>query len=151
MRKLYLAIIFLMLFNSFLVLTAVFFDGNVEYSAVNITSDSEFSDYQDFGNIGNIILVMLQNPVTWGLIAIVTVSSGVVGYFTGGAKNVALYLGIGLFISVLTGLFSSSITVLTNNQTNPLVLGTVNMISVILSLLFVFTIAEMLSGQGGVD
>jgi len=150
MRFVTQVLIGLIVFNAMLILTAPFFPTTyveeTPYGAVNITSDTNYSQYGEF------------SIDFWGILF----GSGGLGFATMGTSLVlgvlwTAYskdlkpLGIATFAGLVTTLFITAASVLYSISQNVYIQGLIAIIGVIIGILIAFTMAEAMMGQTGVD
>lgn len=147
MRFIYKLLIGLLIFNSMLLLFAPFFPAPAttpSESAVNITSDSDFTSYQNIGSanmIGNMILT--GGGVFAGAI--------VLGLLT---RQLGLFIGAGSFIALISGLWvgaSGVIVPILQMANNWIILAMYSLINIIIGIIAVIAVVEMFTGQQGGD
>ena len=147
MRFIYKLLIGLIIFNSMLLLFAGFFPvetTTISESATNITSDSDFTSYQNIGSastIGNMILT--GGGVFAGAV--------VLGILT---QQLSIFIGAGSFIGLITALWvgaSGVIVPILQMADNWIVLAMYSLITVIIGIVAVIAVVEMFAGQQGGD
>ena len=147
MRFIYKLLIGLLIFNSMLLLFAPFFPvgtTTLSESATNITSDSEFTSYQNIGSanmIGNMIIT--GGGVFAGAI--------VLGLLT---QQLGLFIGAGSFIALIAALWrgaSGVIVPILQIANNWIVMAMYSLITIIIGIVAVIAVVEMFTAQQGGD
>lgn len=139
MRFVYILVIGLFAFNMILLTTADFFP-KTEYDAfaTNTTGNVEYGKYE--GGFANIVLPAVAASFTTFIGAVL------IGIAT---KNVGLYTGIGMFMSILTGLWVGVSNILGELFKAAYVRDIYLVISICVGILATISIIEMLTGQQG--
>ena len=147
MRFVYKILIGLLIFNSMLLLFAPFFPvetTTISESATNITSDSEFTSYQNIGSAG-----MIGNMILTG--GGVFAGAIVLGLLT---QQLGLFIGAGSFIALISGLWvgaSGVIVPILQIADNWIVMAMYSLITVIIGIVAVIAVVEMFTAQQGGD
>ena len=138
----------LVLFNFFLVLTSSFFPNATEQNnAIDVTTDPSIPNYN---NPAALIGGILINPSFLATFFILMAIGGVGGVLSG--RNVPLYLGISLIISLLAALYVSSIQVFTKISFNNIYIsGLITITTIMIGILFILGVGEMLTGRSDID
>lgn len=147
MRFIYKLLIGLLIFNSMLLLFASFFPvetTTLSESATNITSDSEFTSYEQIGSadmIGDMIIT--SGGVFFGAL--------VLGFLT---RQLGLFIGAGSFIALISGLWvgvAGVIVPILQIADNWIILAMYSLITIIIGIVAVISVVEMFTGQQGGD
>ena len=146
----------LIIFNSVLIIFSGYFvymptDPSGPYGAIDVSGDPDIAKYGEVGSIGSFLGALFSSGETLWIIGIIIVGSGFIGYFTGGAKNLPLALGIGLFLSMVVALFNTTKNVFFQIPPAGVVSSLTAVIFIGIGLLTVWTVGEMLLGSRGVD
>lgn len=113
-------------------------------SGYNITE----AKYKDVGNIGTIVLGMFTNPITLAIIAVFTTVSLGVGMFFGGARNIPIAIGIGIFLGIIASLWNNTFTLISSlAKSNIYVNGVFTLITVCIGIIIIFLVSEFFMGQ----
>lgn len=136
----------LVLFNFFLLLTASFFPNATEQNnAIDVTTDPSIPRYNDpSSGIGPAIV---NAGVLFGILM-------TAGLFTGilSGRNVPLYLGVSIVISLLASLYVASIQVFTKISFNNIYIsGLITITTIMIGILFILGLGEMLAGRSDTD
>jgi len=144
MRFIYKMLLGLILFNAMLVIFAYFFPMSPA-TGHDISGDTTYSNY---GNIGSgLFNNMYTNAVATG--GIVFGGSILVGIFTG---SLNLWIGIGAIVSVFVALWNMSWGTIQNlTSSYPVVNDLIVVMSIVIGILAVISIAEVLTAQRGAD
>jgi hypothetical protein len=146
MRFLYKMLIGLILFNSMLMTFSYFFPmSNIESKAHNITGDPTYTSY------GNMETGIFKNMYMSALASggVIFLGSILIGAFTGSFN---LWVGIGAVVSIFVGLWNMSWGVIKGlTDSYPVVKDLVFIMSIIIGILAVMSIAEILTAQRGAD
>jgi len=152
MRFMYKAVLGMLLFNFFLITFAGLFNPETDYNPTDPTTDEDIMDYGNVANAGTIIKTFLEEPSTWIIMGVLTLSSIAAKYFMGGQINTIQVVGIGAFIGLITAIFNASIQVFTNiANSNTYIKATYEISMVIFGILILITVIEMMLGQQGVN
>lgn len=144
MRFIYVVLISLIVFNGLVVALAPLFPGNT-YSDVGVDVEDELDSYSGFSS--DMLGTLIGNA--WGVGIGIFVFSVVIGALTG---HLGLFMGIGAFVSVVCSLWYSTmgiIGVLTDGF--DYVNSIVTIITIVIGVIFVFSVVEMLTGQKAVN
>lgn len=147
MRFLYKILIGLIIFNGVLVLFGSEFFPHTTYDekAVDVVNTTEVSGFRTLDQY--LFEDAWSTAGTVGL-AIFGVSL-VIGYLT---RNLALFIGIGAFISILCSVWMVTIgTIDEFVGSYPVVKGLILIITIVIGILAVLTVVEILTEQRGVD
>lgn len=148
MRFLYKILIGLIIFNSMLVLLAGFFTiqgvpPTESGSAVNVTSDTDFTDYE----------------ITGGFFALDTLTVSVfgiafgLGILFGWVLKSPIPIAAGLFSGFISAIYIRSASVINNiiPSGNWIISSIVGLVGIIIGILAAITIIEMFAQQTGAD
>ena len=151
----------LVIFNAWLIILApIFPSGTTGISdsatdpddlATNPRSDQDTQSRQfgDINNLGVVIIGMLVSPVSLGIIGLFVALSGGIGHVFGGAKNIPIAIGIGMFLGIITSLWVATSHVISNVDptNNPYVSGLLTLIPVVIGIIVVYRVSEMFASQ----
>ena len=146
----------MVIFNASLIIFSGYFvhsptDPSSPYGATDIISDEDISGYQEVGRITSFLSALFGSAATLFIIGTMIVGSAVIGWFTGGAKNLPLALGIGIFLGMVIALFNATSKVFMHITENSIVGYLITLIFIIIGLVTIWTVAEMFMGSRGVD
>jgi len=147
MRFLYKVLIGLIIFNGVLILFSDFFpysgEGEQAYDVLKEGEEGFESEYKlDEGLFGGV----LTDAV--GVAGTVLASAVIIGILS---HQVTLFVGVGAFIAVVSGLWVTTNGVLTKLANYPIVNGLVTIITIVIGILAVLTVVEIFTAQRGVD
>jgi hypothetical protein len=146
MRFIYKLLIGLILFNAMLVIFSGFFPASNQASfAKNVTTDPAYASYSGNIDTSTFTNMMLRAGVSAGA---VFTGALIIGLFT---SSLPLWLGIGIIVSIFVGLWNASWTVVLGITNYPIVNDLVTVMSIIICLLVLLSIAEVLTAQRGAD
>lgn len=145
MRFIYKILIGLIIFNGVLIAFSPFFPASTESKhAIDVTGDDDITQYGglDQGLFGDVWGTALS---VGGVVFGASLLLGVL------AKQVALFVGIGAFIAIITGLWSITNGVVVRLVNYPIVNTLVTLIIIIIGIVGVLSVVEMLNAQRGAD
>jgi hypothetical protein len=142
MRFLYKMLIGLILFNAMLTIFAGFFPMSSEGElAHNVTGDSAYTGYS-----------IMNTGIFTGAVAsggLVFAGSAIIGAITG---SMNLWIGAGLVVSIIVGLWNMSWGVIKSlTDAYPIVKDLVFVMSIVIGIIAVMSIAEIITAQRGAD
>ena len=135
-----------------LVMFAPFFSTPVS-TAGAVENNPEITKYKNVTSFGDLILALLGNGVVVAIVAAVLGTGLLAKWLSGGSINTMLLIGIGLFIAMVTILWSAASLAIANiNPYNDSNIATfITVITICIGLLLMFSIVELFTGQQGVD
>jgi len=155
MKFVYQLLIFLLIFSVMLSIFAQFFPGHPEsYDEQNpILADKNLRQYEGAGGSIRFFVQMIVNPNTLVVFLAVLGAAGIMSKVAGGSINVALLLGIGIFVATLVSVWTFAINTFSNlNYTNNLEITLMfDIINICIGILLMFTVVDLLTGQQGVE
>jgi len=118
-----------------------------------ITADKNLRQYEGVGGSISFFVQMLVNPNTLVVFLAVLGSAGIMSKISGGSINVALLLGIGIFVATLVSTWTFAMNTFSNlNYTNNLEITLMfDIINICIGILVMFTVVDLLTGQQGVE
>jgi len=137
----------LVLFNAFLVLTSGFFPKTAteQNNAIDITMNKDIPHYNDPASA--ISPAITNALVIFGIIMAAGLFTGVLS-----GRNVPLYLGVSIIISLLASLYFASIQVFTKISFNNIYIsGLITITTIMIGILFILGFGEMLTGRSDID
>jgi hypothetical protein len=140
------------IFDFMLVMFAPFFSTPVS-TAGAVENNPEITKYKNVSSFGDLILALLGNGVVVAIVAAVLGTGLLAKWLSGGSINTMLLIGIGLFIAMVTILWSAASLAIANiNPYNDSNIATfITVITICIGLLLMFSIVELFTGQQGVD
>jgi len=118
-----------------------------------VENNPEITKYKNVSSFGDLILALLGNGVVVAIVAAVLGTGLLAKWLSGGSINTMLLIGIGLFIAMVTILWSAASLAIANiNPYNDSNIATfITVITICIGLLLMFSIVELFTGQQGVD
>ena len=138
MKFIYYVLLGLVAFNAMLVLFAGFFP-NVQVNPVDVTVNATFSPYSGLTSWNGIYSVVAAGAGVFGV-------SLIIGALT---KNLALWTGIGAFMSFIVGLWTATTEVMSNITNYPLVHDLYIVVCILIGIVATASVIEMFTGQQG--
>ena len=143
MRTVYVATLFVFIFNSMLVLFGFFFSNSLPVEAVNITANETAKGYALTGGID---FITGENSILLGISAVGIGLGGIGSWLT----KSTIPIGIGVFGAVI-GIFHTFGMVIYNIDPthNWMILAIIDLLAICLGLLVAYDVVEMLTQQRG--
>lgn len=143
MRFIYIILLGLIIFNGTLILFSPLFPDAVEDSAaVDVFDDDGVGGYGNIGtNLFKSMFSVSNMLVVSGIFGIGVLLSLV-------SRNPTIGVGIGLFAAVIGGLWNATSRVIFGLTDYPIVSGISTLLTIVIGVILVFTVLEMLTGQG---
>ena len=137
MKFVYFIILGLVIFNGCLIFTSSIFETSMDESA------TDYSSYQ-LKNPGDIINILTNNASigAWGILTL----AGIIAALA--LKNY-IFIGVGIFLGLVTALYIGASSVLFNISDNAYVHSIITLIGIVIGILVLYNVVEMFTGQGG--
>lgn len=145
MRVPYKFVLGLLLFNAFFALFAPIFGTGMDDNAVSYTDD-DISRYT-LSSPADLMTMMFSYGNAWDYtqIALVTVFVNVVGLTAALATKNYVYIGVSLFVSIITAMYTRFFSILgsLNTTNNVYVTGIITIVGIALGVIVMFNIVDM--------
>lgn len=141
MRVAYKIVLGLLLFNGFLTLFAPIFNAASGPSIEENVEDISIYKIDDVGDVMGLIFHS-DNIGAWSAVAIITIAGIGVAFLT---KNY-VYIGVTLFVSIVTGLYIKMSSVIVNigsDTGNVYVTGIITIVGIAIGLIVMFDVIDM--------
>ena len=150
MRKIYVILLGLILFQSMIIMLSPFFPTTgITEGIDDVTNDSSYTKYDVSRGSGNLLSIIGSGFVVWGPSAIIGGLALLAAFIS---KNY-VWLGVGLFVSIITGLYINITNIITKLDVtnNSVITGMITLLAIAIGILSVFAIVDMFAPGSAVE